>query len=167
MKLDIKALLGLAVIAGALAFFFLMPNDGLQAAPTPQMTTIDGQQINPEKLADKPYMVVFWATDCPGCVKEIPHLNELYTEFGKDGFEVIAIAMPHDQVQHIQAMREQKGMNYKIVFDESGELAKTYGGVKLTPTNLLISPDGKVALRKVGTFDAENIRRMVAEMLKG
>ncbi|MEZ5537451.1 MAG: TlpA disulfide reductase family protein [Thiolinea sp.] len=167
MKLDIKALLGLAVVAGALTFFFLSPNDGLQAAPTPVMTTIDGQQIDPEKLEGKPYMVVFWATDCPGCVKEIPHLNELYTDLGKDGFEVIAIAMPHDQIPHIKTMRETKGMNYKIVFDETGELAKTYGGVKLTPTNLLISPDGKIALRKVGTFDPENIRQLVSNMLKG
>lgn len=167
MKLDIKALLGLAVIAGVLTFFFLSPDDGLQAAPQPLMTTIDGQQIDPETLEGKPYMVVFWATDCPGCVKEIPHLNELYSEFGQSGFEVIAIAMPHDQVQHIQTMRQQKGMNYKIVFDETGELAKTYGGVKLTPTNLLISPDGTVVLRKAGTFDTENMRQMIAGMLKG
>ncbi len=112
-------------------------------------------------------MVVFWATDCPGCVKEIPHLNELYTEFGKDGFEVIAIAMPHDQVDHIKTMRIQKGMRYKIVFDKDGALAKAYGGVSLTPTNLLISPEGKIALHKVGNFDTDNIRRLIVGMLKG
>lgn len=167
MKLDIKALLGLAVIAGVLAFFFLAPTDGLQAAPTPKMTTIDGKTIDPGKLSGKPYMVVFWATDCPGCVKEIPHLNELYTDLGKDGFEVIAIAMPHDEVAQIKTMRKQKGMNYKIVFDEDGTLAKAYGGVTLTPTNLLISPDGKVALHKVGTFDPANIRQLITDMLKG
>lgn len=167
MKLDIKALLAMAVLAGVLAFFFLAPSDGLQAAPTPAMTTVDGQALDPDKLSGKPYMVVFWATDCPGCVKEIPHLNELYTEFGKDGFEVIAIAMPHDQVDHINTMRAQKGMNYKIVFDEDGTLAKAYGGVSLTPTNLLISPDGKVALHKVGTFDPAGMRQLISDMLKG
>ncbi len=167
MKLDIKALSGLAIIAGVLAFFFLAPDDGLQAAPQPLMTTIDGQQIDPGTLKGKPYMVVFWATDCPGCVKEIPHLNELYSEFSTAGFEVIAIAMPHDQIEHIQTMRQQKGMNYNIVFDKNGELAETYGGIKLTPTNLLISPDGKIALRKMGNFDIAHLRQTIADMLKG
>ncbi|CAA6807931.1 MAG: Redoxin domain protein [uncultured Thiotrichaceae bacterium] len=167
MKLDIKALLAMAVVAGALAFFFLAPTDGLQAAPTPEMTTVDGDAIDPDKLSGKPYMVVFWATDCPGCIKEIPHLNELYSEFGKEGFEVIAIAMPHDQVDQIKTMRSQKSMSYKIVFDEDGTLAKAYGGVSLTPTNLLISPEGKVALHKVGTFNPANIRQLVTDMLKG
>ncbi len=167
MKLDIKALLAMAVVAGALAFFFLAPTDGLQAAPTPKMTTVDGDAIDPDKLSGKPYMVVFWATDCPGCIKEIPHLNELYSEFGKDGFEVIAIAMPHDQIDQINTMRSQKGMSYKIVFDEDGTLAKAYGGVSLTPTNMLISPDGKIALNKVGTFDPAGMRQLIVDMLKG
>jgi len=42
MKLDIKGILLLAAIAGALAFFWLAPSGGLQAAPKAKMTTIDG-----------------------------------------------------------------------------------------------------------------------------
>lgn len=167
MKLDIKALLALAVLAGVVTFFFLAPTDGLQAAPTQKMTTIDGKVIDPDKLSGKPYMVVFWATDCPGCIKEIPHINELYTDFGKEGFEVVAIAMPHDEISQIKTMRSQRGMNYNIVFDEDGTLAKAYGGITLTPTNMIISPEGKVALNKVGTFDLANIRQLISNMLKG
>ena len=43
MKLDIKGLAVLALIAGALAFFWLAPNDGLQAALKLQATTIEGK----------------------------------------------------------------------------------------------------------------------------
>ena len=46
MKLDIKGILLLAAIAGALAFFWLAPSDGLQAAPKAKMTTIDGEPID-------------------------------------------------------------------------------------------------------------------------
>lgn len=80
---------------------------------------------------------------------------------------MIAIAMPHDEVAQIKTMREQKAMNYKIVFDKDGTLAKAYGGVTLTPTNLLISPDGKVALHKVGTFDPSHMRQLITDMLQG
>ncbi len=157
MKLDLKGILLLAAIAGVLTFFWLAPNDGLQAAPNAEMTTIDGEQINLKELRGKPYMVVFWATDCPGCVKEIPHLNSLSNDLGKQGFRVIAIAMPHDEIPLIKTMREEKAMNYEIVFDEDGTLAKAFGGVKVTPTNFLISPEGKIALRKMGEFDVDEM----------
>ena len=167
MKLDIKGLLILALIAGALTFFWLAPSDGLQAAPKLQLTTIDGEKIDSSDLKGKPYMVVFWATDCPGCVKEIPHLNELYTELGNDGFRVIAIAMPHDELDLIRTMRDEKSMSYDIVFDEEGTLAKAFGGVKVTPTNFLISPQGKIALHKMGEFQPQELRQMIDNMLKG
>lgn len=165
MKLDIKGILLLAFIAGVLAFFLLAPSDGLRAAPEAKMTTIDGKEIDTSQLAGKPYMVVFWATDCPGCVKEIPHLNQLYTDMKDQGFKVIAIAMPHDELPLIETMREQKAMSYDIVFDKDGTLAKAYGGIMVTPTNILVSPAGKIALQKMGEFDPEVMHSTVTEML--
>lgn len=167
MKLDIKGLLVLALIAGALTFFWLAPNDGLQAAPELEVTTIDGEKINSAELKGKPYMVVFWATDCPGCVREIPHLNGLYNALNKEGFRIIAVAMPHDELPLIRTMREEKGMTYDIVFDEDGTIAKAFGGVKVTPTNVLISPQGKIALQKMGEFQPDDIRKLIDDMIKG
>ena len=166
MKVNIKGISLLAFIAGVLTFFWLTSGDGLQAAPSVKMTTIDGGEINPEKLRGKPYMVVFWATDCPGCVKEIPHLNTLYSGFSKQGFRVVAIAMPHDELSLIRTMREQKAMSYEIVFDEDGTLAKAFGGVKVTPTSFLISPEGKIVLQKMGEFDVDTVHQMISDMLK-
>lgn len=167
MKLDIKGLLVLALIAGTLAFFWLAPNDGLQAAPRLQTTTIDGEKIDSNDLKGKPYMVVFWATDCSGCVREIPHLKDLHSDFNKDGFRIIGIAMPHDELPLIQTMRKEKNMNYDIVFDEDGMLAKAYGGVKVTPTSFLVSPKGKITLHKMGMLEADEIHQTVKNMLKG
>lgn len=167
MKIDIKGILLLAVIAGVFAFFWLAPDDGLQAAPDFDMTTIDGEQLGSNQLDGKPYMVVFWATDCPGCVKEIPHLNALYNEFGDQGFKVIAVAMPHDELPLIKTMRDQKAMDYEIVFDTDGMIAKTFGGVIVTPTNFLISPEGKIALHKMGEFDTDEVHQLISNMLKG
>ncbi len=167
MKLDMKGLLVLALIAGALVFFWLAPNDGLQAAPHLKTTTIDGESIDSADLKGKPYMVVFWATDCPGCVREIPHLNALYNDLNADGFRVIGVAMPHDELPLIQTMRQEKNMNYDIVFDEDGLLAKAYGGVKVTPTSFLVSPEGKISLHKMGMLEMDAMRQTIENMLKG
>ena len=165
MKLDIKALVILALIIGAAAFFWFMPSKGLQAAPTTQMTTIDGAKISTEQLKGKPYLAVFWATSCSGCVKEIPQLIELQKEFGKDGFRVLAIAMSYDEPPLIKTMREQKGMNYEIAWDQDGSVAKAFGGVMVTPTNFLVSGDGKIVLQQLGDFKVDDMRARIKTLL--
>ncbi len=167
MKLDIKALLALAVIAGIIGFFLLSSGSNLQAAPNLKITTIDGVPIELEKLKGKPYLLVFWATDCPGCVKEIPHLSDLYKEMGNEGFRIVAVAMPHDEIPLIRTMREQKGMIYDIAYDQDGSIGKAFGDIRLTPTNFLIAPDGTIALQKMGEFDVDEMRARIRSMLKG
>ena len=165
MKLDIKALLILAVIIGAAALFWLVPGKGLQAAPNAEITTIDGNKIATEQLKGKPYSAVFWATSCSGCVKEIPQLVELQQEFGKDGFKVLAIAMEYDELPLIKTMREQKGMNYDITWDQGGVLAKAFGGVRVTPTNFLVSGDGKIVMQQLGDFKVDDMRERIKTLL--
>lgn len=49
---------------------------------------LQGEQFNIE--ADKYYVLEFWATWCPPCVKSIPHLNELYLKY-KDCVNFVGI----------------------------------------------------------------------------
>ncbi|HPQ94159.1 MAG: TlpA family protein disulfide reductase [Thiothrix sp.] len=165
MKLDIKALLVFAVLAGALGFFLFSPN-GAQSAPELKAQTIDGRPIDTADLKGTPYMVVFWATDCPGCVKEIPHLVELYDEMNTKGLEIIGVAMPHDNVSAIKTMRQQRDMRWDLVFDETGTISKEFGGVKVTPTSFLVGPDGRIALQKMGELDMPALRQRILDMLK-
>ena len=166
MKLDIKGLAILAVIAGALAFFWFAPNSGLQAAPNASFKTIDGKSITLSELKGKPYILTFWATDCPGCVAELPHLVDLYKEYAGQGLRIIAIAMPHDDLDAINTMRRLKGMSYDIAFDRKGELTQAFGGVLVTPMSFLITPEGKIALQKLGEMDMTVVEQQIQTMLE-
>ena len=168
MKLDIKALILLGVVVAAVAFFLFMPGSGgLQAAPNAEITTIDGEKIALSDLKGKPYLVVFWATDCPGCVEEIPQLVQYTQEQGANALPIIAVAMPHDDVNAIRTMRDQKQMNYKIAFDKDGALTKAFGGVKVTPTNFLVNPDGNIVLSKMGALNINDLKQRVNAMKAG
>lgn len=166
MKLDIKGLVILAVIAGVLAFFWFAPGSGLQTAPNVSFKTIDGKSITLSELKGKPYILTFWATDCPGCVAEIPHLVDLYKEYAGQGLRIIAIAMPHDDLDAINTMRRLKGMSYDIAFDRTGELTQAFGNVMVTPTSYLVTPEGKIALQKIGEMDMKAVEHQIATMLK-
>jgi len=167
MKLDMKGLAILALIAGVLAFFLLMPSQGLKGiSPALDVQTIDGQSLNLDTLKGKPYMLVFWSTTCPGCVSEIPALQALDKKMQGTGFRIIAVAMPYDEAPEIKAMQAQKGIGYTVAHDQSGELIKQFD-VRVTPTSFLIDATGKIAAQRLGEWNPAELEQKVLALLKG
>ncbi len=66
----------------------------------------------------------------------------------------------------IKAMRTQKGMTYTVAHDQSGELMKQFD-VRVTPTSFLVTANGKVAVQRMGEWDAAELEQKVRELLKG
>ncbi|EIJ35988.1 TlpA family protein disulfide reductase [Thiothrix nivea] len=166
MKLDIKGIAILAFIAGIAAFFLLAPAGGVKTVPAATVQTIDGTTLSLDSLKGKPYLLTFWSTTCPGCVGEIPVLEALENKMQGSGFRIIAVAMSYDEPPAIKAMRVQKGMTYTVAHDQSGELAKQFD-VRVTPTSFLVGADGKIAVQKMGEWDATELEQKVNELMKG
>ena len=135
-----------------------------QLMPEIQFTDIDGRTISTTEYANHPVLVVFWATDCSGCIKEIPDLIALNEQFQSQGFEILAIAMSHDQLPHIQSMREQRQLPYTIVWDSDSTIARAFNNVRVTPTHFLISPEGKIVMRKIGELNIEHLKKTLNKM---
>ncbi len=134
-------------------------------APDIHLQTLDGKSISLLSLRGRPTLLTFWATDCPGCLKEIPHLKKLHHDFSDDGLTVIAVAMSFDKPSNVIAMTKEKQLPYVIAFDLQGDAAKAFGDVRLTPTNFLIAPDGRIALHKIGEFDVPDMRARIQSFL--
>lgn len=159
-------LLGLfaLVLVGALAYVWMSP-EGLKRAPEVALRTLDGKEINLAGLRGKPVLVTFWATSCPGCVKEIPHLIELYRDFAPQGLQLVAVAMDYDPPDHVLAMRDARQIPYPIALDIEGVAARAFGNVRLTPTSFLIAPDGRIVRQKIGEMEMADVRAQIRAML--
>lgn len=136
-------------------------------APDVAFTTITGKKIILKNLRGKPVIVTFWATDCPTCIKEIPQLIDLYTQYHSQGLEIIAVAMYYDPPNHVVTMTENLQLPYNVSLDLKAELAHAFGDVQLTPGTFLISPDGLFALKKTGAFDPTEMKTHIETLLKG
>ena len=130
-------------------------------APDVIFTTITGKKIALEALRGKPVIVTFWATDCPGCIKEIPYLIDLYTQYHQQGLEIIAVAMYYDPPNHVVTLTEDLQLPYNVALDLKAEHAHAFGDVQLIPSTFLITPDGSVALKKTGVFDPAEIKTLL------
>lgn len=137
------------------------------SAPEATFTTITGQTVALKALRGKPVIVTFWATDCPACIKEIPHLLALYQRYHAQGLEIIAVAMYYDPPSHVVAMMQAKQLPYLVALDLHARHAQAFGGVMLTPSTFLISPDSRIVFNKIGAFDFADMQQQIEHFLKG
>jgi thiol-disulfide isomerase/thioredoxin len=148
----------------SLGYHWLVPTR-LQQAPTVNFKIVDGRSLNLEQLRGRPVLVVFWATTCESCIKEIPHLIDLYKELAPRGLEIIAVAMAYDPPNQVMEMRQRIPIPYPIAIDVQGKIAQAFAEVRLTPTTFLIDPQGQVVIQKTGLLDMKEMRSKLQSML--
>lgn len=165
MKLKDIGIAGVALVfVAALAYVWLAPG-GLNQAPTVSFKTLKGENLALHDLRGKPVLVTFWATSCVGCMQEMPHLISLYKELHERGLEIVGVAMDYDPPNHVLETVQRWQVPYTISLDIDGSIAKAFDGVRLTPSNYLIHPDGRIVFRKIGEMDIARLRDDIIAML--
>lgn len=134
-------------------------------APDITFSITDGRRIKLEDLRGRPVLVQFWATSCPTCRKEMPPLAALYNDMHDKGLELIAVAMPYDPPNRVLEMTREKQFPYPVALDIKGEAMVAFGDISLTPTTLLIGPDGRILRRQLGEMNFDKLRQQIKALL--
>lgn len=129
------------------------------AAPDFTVTDVDGAEHKLSDYRGRDVLVVFWATWCPACNVEIPHLIELRKEFKED--ELAILAMSNETARHLKDFVVAKGINYSVVPLGSSILAKPYADVRSIPTSFFIDKQGTIKLAAVGLVSLEDSRAIL------
>jgi peroxiredoxin len=125
-----------------------------------------GRPIDLGSIKGSPTLITFWATTCPGCVKEIPHIQALHDRFAERGANVIGLAMSYDPLEQINAMADERDMTYTLWQDRDGEGAAAFGPVRVTPTTFILDAAGRIEFQKLGVFDEERVARTLDRLLQ-
>ena len=125
----------------------------------------DGKQGNLEQLRGKVVLINFWATSCVTCVKEMPQLVATHQKYSPRGYETLAVAMSYDPPVYVANFAASRQLPFRVALDGSGEIAKRFGDVRLTPTTYLINKRGEIVKRYVGEPDFAALHRLVEELL--
>ncbi len=91
-------------------------------------------------------LIDFWATWCPPCMAEMPHLKEAYDEYYELGFEICGISLDNDINKWSEYCAEN--LPWINLFAKGSTAAEIYQ-VQTIPTNFLISPKGKIVVKNL------------------
>ena len=166
--MKIKLILSVAalIIFAVTVFSFFVSSQDLDEVPNISLNIIDGRKIKIDSMKGKPLLVTFWSTTCSTCIKEMPHLVELYNQFNKDGLEIIGIAMPYDPPNRVLELTKKRALPYPIALDIEGFASKAFGNVEVTPTSFLIDSFGNIIQQKTGEMDLEQLRVKIKKLLQ-
>ena len=134
-------------------------------APASKFVLLDGSTTTTSDLKGKVTLVNFWATTCVTCVKEMPSLVSTHQKYRDKGYETIAVAMSYDQPAWVVNYAQSRQLPFKVALDNTGELAKNWGDVKLTPTTYLVDKQGRIVKRFVGEPDFAALHNLIEDLL--
>ena len=163
-KKDLSVLGFIALLAALLGYLWFAPA-GQPQAPNANFKDLQGNTFNLVQLKGQPVIVNFWATTCPGCVLEIPALVEFSQKYASNKLKIIGVAMDYDPESQIKEMVRQKNITYTIVSDSTGEIAKAFGNVSLTPTTFFITKEGLIYKHRLGEMGHAEIETAIQNIL--
>ena len=97
-----------------------------------------------ENLNGSPALLMFWATYCKPCKKEMNQFRETIDFYSDSlGVNVILISVDNPRTKsRVKPYIESKGYKWTVVYDSDSAILKMYGGNTTVPYTVLLDADG-------------------------
>ena len=144
---DTGKFMGRLLIAGLVALLMAIPaHAALKDGDTPPDLLGKDRDGHPVRISDshgKVVIVTFWASWCGYCMQELPILEGIQANAGKDRLQVIAVNDHEDRDLYWKMLRRLKNVQVTIVRGDNA-LSDAFD-VHGLPHMVLIDPDGRIA----------------------
>lgn len=109
-------------------------------------TAIGKKQMFSSLIEPGKYTLVdFWASWCPYCIKELPELQQLYTDYHSKGLNIVGVAV-RDKREDTTSMVKKKDISWSVLYNTQKIPYDIYGFSGI-PHHMLIGPDGRIISR--------------------
>jgi len=141
-------------------------------APNFTLKTPQGQSISLSDYRGKAVLLEFFATWCPHCNAEAPHLRRLYSALPKSKIAFVSVNADGESAPSVFAFHRYYGLAYPALVDPSshpgsfdnpgtaGTVSSQYG-VESFPTFYVLSPKGRIVWRSDGEQPDALLRQLL------
>tara|TARA_B110000196_G_C21092420_1_gene638229 strand:- start:803 stop:1312 length:510 start_codon:yes stop_codon:yes gene_type:complete len=131
-----------------------------------EMITIEGEKITSKDLLGKVVLINFWATDCSGCIAEMPDLIKTFNMYKNKNFQLIAVSMFYDPPNRVVSFSKKNNLPFPVVLDLEKKIMSEFNGVSLTPTSFLINHEGEIINKIIGEIDFREFKELLEKTIK-
>ncbi|MEY4749518.1 MAG: hypothetical protein RIQ60_1732 [Pseudomonadota bacterium] len=160
-----RALLAGAALAYVAAFGTARLLDGSELAPVVDYTELDGSRHRSDELLGHVVLVNFWASSCTACIHEMPKLVATHERLHDKGLRTLAVAMSYDPPAYVVNYAQSRQLPFPVVIDNTGDIARQFGKVQLTPTTVVIDKRGRIVRQFTGEPDFGQLERQLESLL--
>jgi thiol-disulfide isomerase/thioredoxin len=125
---------------------------------------VDGQEVDLAKLRGKVVLLDFWATWCPPCRAEVPHVVATYEKLKAKGFEIVGVSLDKDQ-KALDAFTKEHKMTWPQYFDGKGwqNEVSTKFGINSIPAMWLLDKKGVVTSKNARGDLEQQVEKLLAQ----
>src|SRR5665647_2845168 len=130
-------------------------------------TTLQGVAWTVTDAKDKVLVLNVWGQWCGPCVAEMPHLQQVWSQFSVTGKQVQFMGINYrDGADTAKAFLRANKITYPSLEDDGGRtLLALRGKANTTPTTLVLDRQGRIAARVSGPVTASTLSGLVNDVL--
>ncbi|WP_107947340.1 redoxin domain-containing protein [Lysinibacillus parviboronicapiens] len=145
---------------------------GLKKGDTPPdftLTTLDGEEVTLSDLRGKKVVLNFWATWCPPCKAEMPHMQNYYDQYAKkENVEILAVNLTSAErdvtedakIDTITTFKDSYELTFPILLDKKNDAGFDYQVITI-PTTYFIDSNGYIQRTIQGPMDVDMLTNYV------
>ncbi|MEH7237139.1 peroxiredoxin family protein [Bacillus sp. JJ1562] len=133
-----------------------------QLAPDFTLKTISGEELKLSAFRGKRVILNFWASWCPPCKAEMPHMQEFYVENKESNVVLLSVNLTTAEKKSSDVAKfvEEYELTFPVMLDEQGDIGQIYQAHAI-PTSYLIDSKGIVRKKIVGPMDKEMMNGLI------
>lgn len=133
--------------------------------------TLDGDAVTSDDFSGNKLTVMnVWATWCPPCVDELPHLQEMNQAFAEQDVEVIGVLQDgvselgvrsDKTIESAKKLLQEAGADYRVILPDTAIMETFIAQMQYFPTTLFLDREGNVVETVIGAHDAAEWKEII------
>ena len=122
------------------------------------LVDLKGEKVDPKLFVGKPVVLVFWATWCPSCRKELPEFEGVRKKMGDD---VRFVTISDESLEKISDFVGSKGFGFDFYKSESDLL---FYGIRTIPRTFFFDAKGELVAEAQKLINADELLEYIQQI---
>lgn len=130
------------------------------------LSDLSGGSFRLSEHKGSPVLLIYWATWCEPCKKELNEQKAVFESYVEQGVQVVLVSVDTQKSQaRIKPYIESRGYKWPVVLDPGQETLKRYGGNSV-PFTVLLDKQGEPQMKfRSGLKDTTELTAKITSIL--